>query len=226
MKITVIVRTHNEERNLERFVDSYPWADKILIQDDKSANKDYLIDIFTKNELRVGLRFYNGRRLERNGVSRAIHHVQLNSMIDWAEEIGTDWIIYDDCDCFPTKNLTKDGRKLIEISHRDFIYATRYYLYKDMGYAPKMSPDGSLWAWRANKGFRFLPLDDKPQTVDEPDSVWNFHGTTFALLHNPWPDDETIARKMDFYSKLYDRPSSHPRDHIGEVIPLERWMID
>ena len=100
-KIVVIVRTHNEQKNLNRFVLAYyDWVDRILVEDDESSNNTYLLDIKERYGDKVFVRYYNGQRVERNGVSRAIHHKQLNGLIEWAEECNTDWIIHDDCIIF------------------------------------------------------------------------------------------------------------------------------
>lgn len=77
MKIVVIVRTYNEEKNLPDFITAYDWADCILVQDDWSDNPDYLFDL-PKN---VRVSFYTGERIVRDELTRAKQDVQLNSMI-------------------------------------------------------------------------------------------------------------------------------------------------
>ena len=42
-------------------------------------------------------------------------------LIDWAEEEGADWIIFDDCDCIPNYKMKKLGR-LIFIGASEALY--------------------------------------------------------------------------------------------------------
>jgi len=229
--IVVIVRTHNEERNLNKFILAYyDWVDRILVYDDSSDDVEYLINAREQYKDKVRLQFYDNElpRIEGDGVSRAEHYVQLNYMIAWAESLGATWIIHDDCDCVPVKELQELGREFLDLCHTDFMFVTRYYLYKDQGYAPGMSPDASLWAWKTSTGFRFKEVPGNPQTFDPLPNyrVWNFHNTAYALLHRPWPDEETIQRKMDFYKRLYGHVAIHPADYIGDIVPLESWMVD
>lgn len=226
MKIIVICRTLNEERNIEQFCRCYQWADQIVIADAWSED----------NTVSIALRFPNvwtykfAPVVYKNDTYRSPHGEHLNYLIDIAEDYGADWIIHDDCDCVPTKQLQDHGRHLIENCERDFIYAVRAYMYKDEGYASKMSRENnqwqpSLWAWRAHNGFLFSEDDPFVHTFDEPEkqNIWKL-APPMALLHYPWPDEQTIQRKVDFYTKIYDRKTARPESYMGKVLPLEWWM--
>jgi len=209
MIISVIVRTHNEERNLERFVRAYhDWVDYIFIQDDESDDRDYLLDVFSKYEKTI-LSFYKGERIIRRTVTRAYHHIQLNQLINLAEWVESDWIIMDDCDSIPNKHFRDDGREIIESCEKDAIYLTRINFYKDGRHFPEFSSPGGnpgycLYAWRGDKGFKFLdngfhgqkfnPLEDEQKCKIGP---------PYVTLHYPWPDDEAITMKRKRYTEIY-----------------------
>jgi len=234
MKIVVTVRVRNEEKNLERFVQSYyDWVDKIVIlSNDDVENIDYILDIENRYHPKVQSFLFTGQEMERGGVTRPAHGEQLNQLINLAEWYDPDWIIHDDCDCFPNKDVKDHGRRILETCERDFIYLTRLYLYKNEGHFPKLSkPFGKwtpgLWAWRAGLGFEFSIADPYVHTFSEPDRerIQKIM-PPMCLLHHPWTDDETIQRKRDFYSKWYNVPALHPLMMGGELQELPWWAME
>jgi len=230
MKIAVIVRTYNEQKNLPKFIEAYiDWVDYILVQDDWSEDWEYLQDLPKK----VLVSFYTGERIERDKITRAKQDIQLNSLIQWAEHIKADWIIHDDCDCVPNYHLIRGGRHILENCDKDFVYATRLYLYKDQGHFPELAKhEGewvhSLWAWKANKGFEFLENGDngqKAMPVKKKDK-FEIGIPPYCLLHSPWPDDATIAEKRFRYSQIYGDQYENfdPLKFGGELEELPEWV--
>lgn len=229
MKISVIVRTYNEQENLPLFIDSYiDWVDHILISDDWSENVEYLFDLPKK----VWVSFYTGTRIEREQITRAKQHTQLNGLIRWAEHIGSDWIIMDDCDSIPNVHLIQNGKEIMKSCEKDFIYAIRLYLYKNDGWFPKLSkPNGEwahgIWAWKANKEFRFIDNDDGPQKFDRPDedNILKLD-CPYALIHSPWKNDQVIAEKRFRYTQIYGKEYSNfdPIKIGGALQPLPEWV--
>lgn len=229
MKIAIIVRTYNEQKNLPLFIDAYiDWVDYILVQDDLSENTDYLQNLPEK----VIVSYYEGERIERDKITRAKQDIQLNSLIQGAENLGTDWIIMDDCDCFPNFSLKRDGRTILETSKKEFVFVTRLYLYKDRGHFPKLARHNeewtpSLWAWKANKGFEFVDNGDNGQKTKYV-NVRDRHSLNtppYVLLHKPWPDDETIAEKRFRYSQIYGNTYKdfNPLSFGGKLEELPEW---
>lgn len=231
MIITAIVRTHNEKRNLEPFVAAYhDWVDHILIQDDESDDYQYIYDVLDKYSKTL-VDIYDGERIERGEISRAKQHIQLNELIEWAESLGSDWIIMDDCDSVPNADLREQGKEILTQCLVDFVYVSRLYLYKDEGYFPKMSmPNGEwaqgLWAWKANKDFRFLDRGDKPQGFKrpKPDNILRLL-PPYILIHKPWPTDDVIAEKRIRYTAIYgkDYEKFDPKESSGKLEPLPEW---
>lgn len=232
MKISVIVRTHNEEKNLEKFILSYVnWVDHILVQDDESDDVQYLFDMKFKYP-KVQLDFYKGKRIEVGNITRAYQHLQLNSMIEWAESIGTDWIIMDDCDCRPNYLLKEKGKEILHyppITYKKFC-VTRLYVYKDRGYIHDMSYKDnrwlpSLWAWRANQGFRFLDNGHAGQKFCVVDDEYIVDILPpYCLLHYPWQDDEMIETKRQRYTAIYgEEYKNFDPLRFGSLQKLPEW---
>jgi len=188
-KIVCIVRTLNEERNIERFCKNYQWTDKILVADGGSSDDTVKIAVsMPKTEVRS---FHKKKQME-NGLWRNPEAEHLNFLTKWAEDEDADWILQDDCDCFPNYKLKQDARGLLKETQFDFVYAVRLYLWKGNTHFPLMAkPDkslvgilnsiaslsrnqrikiikpllddikwkASLWGWRATLNIRFEDTD-------------------------------------------------------------------
>lgn len=221
--IVVTVRTRNEAQNIEKFCKSYWWADKIVVSDGGSEDDTVAIAKQFKNV--VLHPFYT--KVYRNGEWRNPHGLHLNHMIRIAENYDAEWIIHDDCDCTPNQLLQKEARDLFESKVvTDFVYVTRLYLTENGFHYPDLAkPSGdwtpSLWAWRAETKFKFSENDPYKHTFTEPSE----HAITrlmppYCLLHNPWPDEETIQKKLTFYDKIYEQETQR---YYGNSEKLPEW---
>ena len=225
MKIVVATRTRNEERNIVRFCLGYRWADKILIAD--GGSDDETISI-ASSFCNVEVRCFN-ERVERNGYWRNPHGKHINFLINWAKEENVDWVILDDADCFPTRDLRLNSRTLFdraEASGAKAIFLHRLYIYLDKLYCPEMNKPGqSLWAWRLDSGIVadernpwdhvILNVPKERYLLDHPNSC----------LHRYYPDEETIERKLKFYRESGQHPSMlHPLQTQGVMAELLEWM--
>lgn len=237
MKIFVLLRTRNEEENVERFCKAYSWADKILLADGGST--DGTLEKASKFP-NVEIRNYSVFMKMRNGYIRTPHGSHLNFLIDWAFiENDADWVIQDDCDCFPNYKVKEDARRLMETTDKDFIYITRLYLWKDEGHFPQLAmPSGdytpSLWAWRkkyprlrfradrvaeykSHQEFVFIPEEKDILKLAPP----------YALLHCPWQTDEMVGRKLKFYRESGQiEKMEHPLNFGGRLEPLPEWAME
>ncbi len=227
MKIIVTVRTRNEAERIERFIMSYQWADKILIADGGSEDNTLtLCQGLPKTEVR---KFLDRVPSDDGEVWRNPHGRHINFLIDWAEEEGADWIIFDDCDCIPNYALKAEGRSILEKSS-DYVMVNRVYFYKEESYFEELTKPTkdwtpSLWAWRANKDIRAKEESGWEHYIDI-----HLEGLRrgdikppFCLLHYFYPDDEFMQSKMDFYEHM--RPTIRdPKDYGGKLLPLEEWM--
>lgn len=232
MKIVATVRTLNEAQNIDRFCKSYSWADKILIADGGSKDGTKIHASKYKN---VIIRDFQKTVEMKNGYRRNPHGEHLNFLIDWAADIGADWIIQDDCDCVPNAELINNARKILESTQMDFVFATRIYLWENIGYFPSMSKDNNgnwtpgLWAWRVSANFRFLE-NTPPQEHQRPawmpeDSRVEKLLPPLALLHNPWQNEKMVERKLKYYRESGEVANmTHPLIANGKVDALLDWM--
>lgn len=235
MKIVVCVRTRNEEINIKRFCQSYQWADRILVADANS--KDRTVELASEFDT-VSVRNYSITVPMDNGLTRSPHGSHLNFLIDWAFlEEDADWIILDDCDCFPNRYVRDNGRFLIENTDKDFIYITRLYLWKEHEHFPELAKPNkseeyvpSIWAWNKNSGMRFRTDKDTDITVPQEllfipsDEQILKLMPPYALLHNPWQTEEMVLRKMDFYRFSGEvKNMMHPTGFGGVIEPLPEW---
>lgn len=235
MIISVVVRTHNEERNLEKFVKAYhDWVDYIFIQDDESDDRTYLLDIM-RDYPKAYVHWYYGERIIRKTITRAYQHIQLNRLIERAEGMKSDWIIMDDCDSIPNKNLRLAGRDIIEACDKNFIYIPKVTFYKDQGWFPKFAIPKDhwstcLWAWKADKGFRFEDVGERSQyfTPIDDEKIQRL-APPFSALHCPWPNDDVIMEKRIRYTEIYGQAYSKfdPLMFAGPLDPnIPEWAVE
>lgn len=232
MKVVVIARTRNEERNIERFCSDYSWVDCILVADGGSTDKT--VDL-TWQFPNVYVRDYSNFVEMDNGVVRNPHGEHLNFLIAWATRLGADWIIHDDVDCFPNSYVKSSARSIMSNSDMSYIYITRLYLYKDLGHFPKMAQpvkrgryEPGLWAWRTSTGLQFVEGVDPSRhqelvNVPREDEILKLN-PPYCLLHCPWQDDDMINRKLEFYRTSGEVPNMrHPIESCGELESLPEW---
>lgn len=232
MKVVVIVRTRNEERNIERFCSDYEWADCILVADGSSTDRTVEL---TWQFPRVFVRDFPTAIPLKKGLNRNPHGEHLNFLIDWATRLGADWIIHDDADCFPNYLVKETILSLMKSTNKNYIYITRLYLYKDQGHFPKLAQpiktgvyEPGLWAWRATTGLRFKegiePHRHQELAFLPPQNEILKLPPPYCLLHCPWQDDEMINRKLEFYRKSGEVPNMrHPFESSGKLEPLPSW---
>lgn len=227
-RISVIVRTRNEERNIMRFCDSYTWANDVLIADALSNDDTPSLALDYDN---VRIRNFAKFTPMENNHWRNPAGEHINFLLDWADELRADWVIFDDCDCVPNPYLISDALDIIKHTKSNAIYVTRLYLWGEDEHFPELAkPSGdwspSLWAWRANTGLRFTT--NKVNHTHEmmfrfPEEEVLKLMPPYCLLHRPWPDEETLQKKLKFYRESGQHPHiKHPKE-VYELEPLPEW---
>ena len=221
LKIVVIVRTLNEQRNIEPFCSSYVWADKVLVADGGSTdNTVEFASLYDFVEVRTfpDIREKNGHHFNPQGE-------HLNFLIDWAiKEEKADWIIFDDCDCLPNYALKERGRLLIETAnYNDYeaVFLYRLYIWGPNNYFPQLNEPGqSLWAWRANANIRgAINNETALHVMNIPPPEKRFYiEPPICLLHYSWPDEKAVRAKMEYYRAVEERDIESPLVFAG---PLE-----
>lgn len=227
MKIIVIVRTRNEEANIDRFCRSYTWADEILVADGGST--DNTVEIVRSFD-NTRLYHYPEKVWSKDGQvwgNPTTKHI--NFLIDHAKQHEADWIIFDDCDCVPNKYLKESGREILRLSRDAVVMVNRIYVYRNDRYFEGLTkPDGtftpSLWAWRNTANVY-------ADGVKEWDFGMHIEGSIqklwppYALLHYFYPSDEAYQSKMEFYK--HEIPEiKDPKEYGGRIIPLPDWGVE
>lgn len=227
-RIIVTARTRDEEHNVDKFCSRYAWADKILLADGGSVDRTKGLALRFPN---VEVREFNERVEMENGYWRNPHGKHINFLIQWAEDEGADWIIFDDFDSAPNNSKMKDVL-LAERFGDDYIQMTRLYLWGLDKYFPEMSQDKkgnwthALWAWRADKKLRYKEDDPTSQEyVSVPsENILNVNPEFSCLLHYSWINEQRVNEKLKFYRESGQIPNmQHPLEFAGRLEKLPEW---
>lgn len=230
MKIVVAVRCYNEEKHIERFLRGYSFADQIVVSDGGST--DDSVSILRKYEGDKVKVIHYDHQETIDGETWNEDSGHMNYVLDAAKELKPDWLIFDDMDCVPNKELREIARPIFDIIDERHIQINvfRLYLWGDTGkFFPKMNDNfnpqyTSLWAWRPNqlnvhadsevKHGTLVGLHPSPYSMELP----------YCLLHKSWYP-ETIDAKVERYNKL-GLPMNHPFEFAGELSELPEWAYE
>jgi len=236
-KISVIVRTRDEEPRIGKFCESYKDADMILVADGGSIDRTKEIAAGYSNVL---IRDFPGRTRLQGDYWRNNDSDHANFLFAWAREMGADWMIYHDCDCRPNYLLRESYRSILEDTKADVVMATFFYLWGTDKHFPRLCKPGgedkfenALWAWRGH-----LDL----WTVDEPPAYYfrvggkritefrtDFHTAEiwppYANMHFAWDTPERANQKVKVYRESGLIPGMlHPLDFGGQLEDLPEYL--
>lgn len=222
MIIMAATRTRNEAANIDRFCQSYHWADKVLIADGGSIDDTVKRARQYKN---TSVRVFD-EVVHRGNTWRNPQGRHLNFMIDWAKEEGADWVILDDADCVPTVDLQQSLRGIMESSPQPVIMLYRIYIWGNDQYFPEMNHAGqSLYAWRTSMPIRAWEGDPLAHRMEG----WSGEDEKrlmppLSCLHYFFPDEATVARKKAFREGIGKvRFEPHPLKSFGPLSALPDW---
>lgn len=159
MKLVSTVRTLNEEKNIRQYCEAYSeFSDFVLIAD--GGSKDDTVKIALEYP-KVEVRDYDKKVYLADGSWRNPDGDHVQFLVDWATEIGGDWIIHQDCDQRPNKFLKQDVRDILAVANYDYLQITQIYLWGNDQYFPDLSyQDGQwmqgLWAWKLSTGLKII----------------------------------------------------------------------
>jgi len=224
MKIVISTRTLNEGKNIDRFVNSYSWADIIIVIDGGST--DNTLDKLSKYR---NVKIYDSPyKNYKNGYWYNPDNPNINYALQMGLKENPFFHILDDFDDVPNINLQKNAIKIIENCKQPQINAFRFYMWNNDHYYPKMnnyfdSDYTSIWG--------YYP-DRMKLTADETVEHGTLLGVTAnnykielpnCLLHYSW-NSETIDEKIKRYNAI-GLSMNRLEEFAGELKPIEKWMI-
>jgi glycosyltransferase involved in cell wall biosynthesis len=212
MKTTALVRTLNEERNIEMFCTAYRWAEKIIISDSGS----------TDNTVKLAKKFKNTEihyfRDYIAGSNRTHQPRHVNQLLDLAGD--SEWIMYGDCDLIPSEELTVELFNVVNNIEVWKIKVPILHIYKWNGFFPDMTSGKSIWAWRPNR-IKIRCDESNPLEMNmrggEDDTHTLF--SNYPLLHHFAQDEEHIREKIAGYASI-GKHIAHPEKRCGRLQTL------
>lgn len=233
--IVVLVRTRNEAKRIGLFCNSYREADHIVVSDGGSVDGTVAIATQFAN---VILAPFEGRTFLPSGTWRNNDAQHVNHMIEFAKKLEPTWVIEDDCDCVPTRELKENYRNILEDTTADFVHVVRFYFWGKDRYFPSMSSPGgdlepSLWAWRGNQDFKMIDIPPAYEFSLGGQKVPNLRVShanldlypPLSLLHYSWDEQRVKQKLRDYRDSGFIPGYSDPRNFAGQMLPKEDWMI-
>lgn len=239
MKVVTIVRTLNEERNIGRYCWAFQHiADQILVADGGSTDNTVLM---ASKIPKVKVRKFDKRVELRNGYWRNPDWEHINFLIEWANEEGADWIIFEDADDIPNYLLQSNAREIFEKATTSFVQVTDIFLWGKDQHLIRLAQPGkpglwqpSLWAWKASEQIRvfgepphftFCRNNAFGITIDFDKLPHEHIMPPYCRLHYNWSTPEIADAHIKYYRESGLIPGMlHPLEFGGELAPLEEWM--
>lgn len=236
MKVVALVRTLNEQENIQRFISRYAqFCDHILISDSGSEDATKILaDEMAEYYPKGSIMWSDYTPLERIYVGKDKFYTRqpnhINYLFSMASRMEADWAIYADCDLVPTFQLIDKIRDYMEDESYDQINCRQYHIYGYSQYFPELTTGFAPWAFRLSKVFPVCDtrdprhmgglkgrLDEENPKVKRPDG-------DELLLHYFAQNESEIQTKMDYYNRMH-RPQKHPLERCGRLEDLPRELI-
>lgn len=238
MKIVATARARNEHKHVEAWCKSYSeFADVLLIADGGST--DDTVELASKYP-KVRVRNYPVTVTLKNGMERNPDGPHVQFLVDWATELGGDWIVHQDMDQRPNFFLKFKARDFMEETDKDFLQVTQIFLWGKDKYFRDLSFMGGdwrqgLWAWRLSSGLKILNNmphylfslnGETPTDINKTGRELNIQ-PPHCFLHFGWQTEEETWDHVNYYRETGLIPDmAHPLGFGGEPVPCEDWMIE
>jgi glycosyltransferase involved in cell wall biosynthesis len=188
MKVTGVVLTKNEEKNIERCLESLSWCDEIIVIDDYSTDKTKEL---AEKRGAVAIK----RRLGNNFAA------QRNFALKKAKN---DWVLFVDADEIVSPSLSQEiVRRLKTTTCNGFLIPRQeVFIGRKLNCADKPSWD---WSFGHNKLLR-LGKKSKGIWKGKVHEVWEIDGEIGVLktklIHYSYPSISAGLKKINKYSSL------------------------
>lgn len=224
MKI-VVTRCLNEEKNIDRFVKAYDFADLIIVSDGGSTDRS--VELLQKYD-KVKLLHFKGHEII-NGYYWNPDNTHIQFIIDDAKRYNPEWIILDDLDDVPNKSLQEKANYILDRCAYPQVNAFRLYMWGDDKYFPKMNNYfdqlyTSLWAWKPDELYIRTDMNVRHGTLIGLGKEYYNIDLPMCLLHKSWHPD-TIDEKIKKYNTI-GLPMNHPLTFAGELENLPDWAVE
>jgi glycosyltransferase involved in cell wall biosynthesis len=205
MSISAIIITENEEKNLQRCIESLKFVEEIIIIDDKS--KDKTLEIAEKYKAKIYSRNLNGDFSSQRNFG--------------LEKAKGDWILFIDADEVITPNL-----------RNEIIQVTADPLNKNNGYF--IQRKDILWGKQLNYGewgkTRLLRLarSKKGKWKRRVHEYWDIKGSVSALhyplLHNSHENLREFISHINYFSTLHAKANLEEKKR-STIFKIIFWPI-
>mgnify|MGYP001607125279 FL=1 len=188
MKITIVVLTKNEEKNIERCLKSIDFCDEIIVVDDYSTDKtlEIIRNVGNKNICSVHKRKLNNDfAQQRNfGLSKA----------------NNDWVLFVDADEVVTEELKSEIRSRQGRDENNAYYIKRrdYFWGKELKYGEvsQIRQIGLIRLIRKDSGKWMGTVHEVFYTANRVDQINGF------LNHYPHPTLKEFINDINYYSSI------------------------
>lgn len=236
MKIIATARAKDEEKNIRQWCESYSeFADILLVAD--GGSEDNTVKIASEYP-KVKIRKYDKKVYLADGSWRNPDGDHIQFLVDWATELGGDWIVHQDIDQRPNKLLKQDVRDILLTIDGDYLQVTQIFLWGKDQYFPLLSCPGGvwmqgLWAWRLSTNLKII--DKMPHymfSIDgqEPTDINKIGRQVniqppYCFMHYGWQTEEETENHVKYYRNTGLIPDmAHPLNFAGSPAPLLEWM--
>jgi len=188
MKVTGVVLTKNEEKNIKRCLDSIEWCDEIIVIDDYSTDN-------TRNIAENRGALVVKRRLNDDFASQRNYGL---------EKASNEWVLFVDADEVVSPLLYNNiVRRLKEADCDGFLIPRQeYFVNKKLHCTDKPAWD---WSFGFNKLLR-LGKKSAGKWEGKVHEVWEISGEIGeleeSLIHYSYPDITTALKKVNRYSSI------------------------
>lgn len=182
--ISAIILTKNEEKNIERCLQSLSFCDEIIAIDDYSTDKT--LDILKKNNVKV--------------IQRKLDSDFSKQRNFGMEKAKNEWVLFVDADEVISEELQKEILKKVQEEKADGFYMPR----QDFLFGKKLQHGDA-----GNVSLLRLGKKSKGKWKYQIHEVWEMDGKTLKLKspiqHFPHQTISEFLREIDFYSTIRAR---------------------